>query len=281
MLLMNNGLIFKRLGAYFIDFLVIFLLNSAIAYIGFINPKYEEYKVVSEEYTQVLDDYYEKKIDINDFNAKAKDMAYDLNRTGYVYIISDVVITFLYFGLFQSITKGQTLGKKLMNIKVVSAKEKDLKWYNYFIRAFILNGVILNLLTFVAVWCSKDMYYKICNVATNVDYLLMIVIFLMIMLSKDGRGLHDVLAGTKVIDVRIENDKVKEAEVKVIDKENDEEIKEKVKEIEENTKNNEVKKITLKTNKNSEKGKIKPSQSINKNSKSSKTKKQGSKSIKK
>lgn len=277
---MNNGLIFKRLGAYFIDFLVIFLLNSAIAYVGFINPKYEEYKVVSEEYTQVLDDYYEKKIDINDFNAKAKDMAYDLNRTGYVYIISDVVITFLYFGLFQSITKGQTLGKKLMNIKVVSAKEKDLKWYNYFIRAFILNGVILNLLTFVAVWCSKDMYYKICNVATNVDYLLMIVIFLMIMLSKDGRGLHDVLAGTKVIDVRIENDKVKEAEVKVIDKENDEEIKEKVKEIEENTKNNEVKKITSKTNKNSEKGKIKPSQSINKNSKSSKTK-QGSKSIKK
>lgn len=278
---MNNGLIFKRLGAYFIDFLVIFLLNSAIAYIGFINPKYEEYKVVSEEYTQVLDDYYEKKIDINDFNAKAKDMAYDLNRTGYVYIISDVVITFLYFGLFQSITKGQTLGKKLMNIKVVSAKEKDLKWYNYFIRAFILNGVILNLLTFVAVWCSKEMYYKICNVATNVDYLLMIVIFLMIMLSKDGRGLHDVLAGTKVIDVRIENDKVKEAEVKVIDKENDEEIKEKVKEIEENTKNNEVKKITSKTNKNSEEGKIKPSQSINKNSKSSKTKKQGSKSIKK
>lgn len=278
---MNNGLIFKRLGAYFIDFLVIFLLNSAIAYVGFINPKYEEYKVVSEEYTQVLDDYYEKKIDINDFNAKAKDMAYDLNRTGYVYIISDVVITFLYFGLFQSITKGQTLGKKLMNIKVVSAKEKDLKWYNYFIRAFILNGVILNLLTFVAVWCSKEMYYKICNVATNVDYLLMIVIFLMIMLSKDGRGLHDVLAGTKVIDVRIENDKVKEAEVKVIDKENDEEIKEKVKEIEENTKNNEVKKITSKTNKNSEEGKIKPSQSINKNSKSSKTKKQGSKSIKK
>lgn len=278
---MNNGLIFKRLGAYFIDFLVIFLLNSAIAYIGFINPRYDEYKVVSEEYTQMLDDYYEKKIDINDFNAKAKDMAYDLNRTGYVYIISDVVITFLYFGLFQSITKGQTLGKKLMNIKVVSAKEKDLKWYNYFIRAFILNGVILNLFTFVAVWFSKDMYYKIYNVATNIDYLLMIVIFLMIMLSKDGRGLHDVLASTKVIDVRIEKDKVKEAEVKVIEKDKDEEIREKVSVIEENTKNSEVKKkITAKTSEKKRETTSKTKQSVNKNSKSSKVK-QGSKSTKK
>ena len=45
----------------------------------------------------------------------------------------------------------------------------------------------------------------------------MIIIFLMILFWREGRGLHDILAGTKVIDVRNE-EAVEESleEVKVI-----------------------------------------------------------------
>ncbi len=226
---MKNNVLFRRIGAYFIDIFVVMLINSALTYISFINPRYEEYQKYSEEYNNVLNDYYEKKIDINEFNDKVQDMGYYLNYNGYVYLISDIVIAFLYFGVFQYVTKGQTLGKKLLKIKVVSNKNKNLKLYNYLIRTFILNGVILNLLTLVAICLEKSTYYQVYNVAANIDYILMIVIFLMIMMSPEGRGLHDVLAGTKVIDIKLNDKEVEEAEIKEVVEDTAKDVKEETK----------------------------------------------------
>ena len=54
--------------------------------------------------------------------------------------------------------------------------------------------------------------------ASNFDTILMIILFLMVLFYKEGRGLHDILAGTKVIDVREENLQLEkeEKEVEVI-----------------------------------------------------------------
>ena len=100
-----------------------------------------------------------------------------------------------------------------MGIRIVSNKGNNVKWYQYFIRAFILNGVILNILTLIAVCFKESTYLTIYSAASNFDMILMIILFLMILFYKDGRGLHDILAGTKVVDVRMpleENNREKE-----------------------------------------------------------------------
>ena len=91
-----------------------------------------------------------------------------------------------------------------MNIRIIGNKGQELKLHNYFIRAFILNGIIMNLATLVAICFKESTYLTIYTVASNFDMILTIVIFLMVLFYKDGRGLHDILAGTKVIDVRDE-----------------------------------------------------------------------------
>ena len=53
-------------------------------------------------------------------------------------------------------------------------------------------------------YVKESSFLTILTVASNFDMILMIIIFLMILFYKDGRGLHDILAGTKVIDVRDE-----------------------------------------------------------------------------
>lgn len=200
---MKGNMFLKRLAAYLLDFLIITLISSALVRISFINPRYKEYTETSQKYNNALNDYYKEKININEYTKIVNELNYDLNSTGYVYLIGDIVIAFLYFGVFAYFTKGQTLGKKLMNIKIVSNKENnDLKIYNYFIRTFILNGIIINIITFIAVWFSKKTYYKIAGVAGDLNMILEIIILLMILFNKDGRGLHDVLAGTKVIDLK-------------------------------------------------------------------------------
>ena len=120
---MKGSIIFKRVGAYLIDLMVISLISMAITKISFLNPKYDQYVKYADQYTEVMQKYYEKEITIEEFNNQVKDYSYKLNKTGYVYVISDIVVTFLYFGLFASITKGQTLGKKMLSLRIISNKE--------------------------------------------------------------------------------------------------------------------------------------------------------------
>lgn len=201
---MTSNIPLKRIVAYIIDYLLITLVSTALVYITFINPRYDEYVEASKEYNAVAEQYYKQEITAEEFSEQINDLSYELNSTGYVYTIGNIIIIFLYFGVFVYFTKGQTLGKRIMGIKIVSNKGKELKWYNYFIRAFILNGVILNLCTLIAICFKESTYLKIYSAASNFDLILMIILFLMILFWKDGRGLHDILAGTKVIDVRDE-----------------------------------------------------------------------------
>lgn len=211
---MKSNLALKRVVAYLIDFIIITLISSALTYLTFINPKYEKYEQVSLEYTNLVQDYYDKKIDTNELANKTMDLSYDLSKSGYVYTIGNIVITFLYFGLFASVTKGQTLGKKIMKVKIVNHKGNEAKWYQYFIRTFILNGIILNIVTLIAICFSKETFYTIYSYGNNFDTILLIINFLMIMFQKEGRGLHDLIAGTKVIDLKeVVEEPVEEVEV--------------------------------------------------------------------
>ncbi len=217
---MNNSLIFKRIGAYLIDLLVITLFSMILTKISFINPRYEEYVEVSTKYNEMLNDYYEKKINITEFNSKVSEMSYDMNKSGFVYIIGDIAVIILYFGIYNFASKGKTLGKRIMNLQITSAKDKPLKIYNYLIRCILLNGIIMDIITLIAICFTRETYFEIYSLGSNFNMMLQIIIFLSIMFSVNGRGLHDLIAGTKVINTKVSNEEVV--------KENKEEIKEEV-----------------------------------------------------
>ncbi len=211
---MTNNIAIKRVVAYIIDYILISLISTSLIYITFINPRYDEYYEASSAYNNLVQEYYNKEINAEELTIESRNLSYKINSNGYIYTIGNIVIVFLYYGVFVYFTKGQTLGKKIMGIKVVSNKDKELKLYNYFIRTFILNGVILSILTLIAICFKESTYLNIYTMASNFDMILMIVLFLMVLFNKDGRGLHDILAGTKVIDVRNE----------LISEENNEEV---------------------------------------------------------
>lgn len=202
---MNNSTIFKRIGAYLIDMVIITLIGMAITKLSFINPKYDEYKETSEKYNDMLMDYYDQKIETTDFNNKVRDISYDMNKSGAVFIGCDIVVLILYFGVFAFATHGETLGKKLMGLKIVSSKNKPLKIYNYIIRCIILNGVIMDVVTLIAINFNRNTYYNIYSLGSNLNMLLEVAIFISIMFTASGRGLHDFIAQTQVIDVKRTN----------------------------------------------------------------------------
>jgi len=85
---------------------------------------------------------------------------------------SSIFLSMIYFTYFYS-TSGQTLGKKLLRIKVISSDEDNL---------YFATGII----RYIGYYISA---------------LLVLVGFLMIFFNKEKQGLHDKLAATYVVSV--------------------------------------------------------------------------------
>ena len=102
-----------RLAAYIIDSLIVALIASLFAGITLINPNKEKMEELEEEYTTSTIENF-KNQDYSFFNdSNIENMTYEISYYGIYASVIELVVMFLYFGLFQYYNKGQTIGKKL------------------------------------------------------------------------------------------------------------------------------------------------------------------------
>lgn len=207
----------KRAFAYIIDLMIVVFIIGLFTNIEALNPNYEKYEQAFESYKALI---AESENTNNSQTVKqATNVMYDLNKYSVSTSIINVVVMVLYFGLFQYYNKGQTIGKKLMKIKVVSNDGKKLKLSQVIIRMLIINSVLTSvILTCLISFASKGLYISISKYINMIDATLVSASIIMIMFKNDGRGLHDLLANTKVVYVNNSSETIKEA--KVIEKSN-------------------------------------------------------------
>lgn len=194
----------KRIVAYIIDILIVTVVVSAISMIPRIDPYKKDYEKAYNEYLDIVSDAQ------NENSVDYKDRIIELNYDIYKYRVVSNIISAIslvgYFGILQMVMNGQTVGKKVLKIKVVSNNGKKLNFGNYFLRTLILNNIFFTVINMIAVYILKgsNFYYftYIVNMLQSTIYMILII---MMVLRKDNRGLHDLLAGTKVIDVGSED----------------------------------------------------------------------------
>lgn len=194
----------KRIVAYIIDILIVTVVVSAISMIPRIDPYKKDYEKAYNEYLDIVSDAQ------NENSVDYKDRIIELNYDIYKYRVVSNIISAIslvgYFGILQMVMNGQTVGKKVLKIKVVSNNGKKLNFGNYFLRTLILNNIFFTVINMIAVYILKgsNFYYftYIVNMLQSTIYMILII---MMVLRKDNRGLHDLLAGTKVIDVESED----------------------------------------------------------------------------
>ncbi len=202
---------YKRILAYLID---VFIVSFFGVLLGYFIPVSDEYKTANEELASVISDYEEEKIDKNAYLEKANELSYTINKESLTMTVITIVIYIIYFVVVPYYYNGQTLGKKIMKLKVISNKDKKLSMNNYLIRALIVDSILSNVIGVVAILLlSKSAYLTTYNFVSNFFMYLNIITFAMILFSKDGRGLHDILAGTKVVVIDSDGNIVPEAQV--------------------------------------------------------------------
>lgn len=240
-------IVLKRVMAYIIDVLIFSIVLTPIINWSVINPYIDEYTENYSQYTELIEQANAGEIDTetDEYKDKIVDLNYNINKYKVISSSISVVGFILYFAVLQWALKGQTIGKKIMKIRVVANKEdKKLNVGNYILRSLILNNIIFSIILIIGVYIFKAPgYYTLSMVVSYLQLLVMSLIMLMVVLRKDYRGLHDFVAGTKVIDLAVpvqdetslEKEKVEEKQVI--------EVKEKVKKEEvKKTSNNKSKK---------------------------------------
>ena len=188
---------FPRLVAYIIDVTLVSIVCSGIL---FLFPKNENYSKYLKEYQEVQTNFIDNKIEADEYIHKVADITYDIDYSNVLSMIVEVVLLILYFIVFQFYNKGQTFGKKLMKLRVVNNNGNELTLNQVTCRALIIDSILINLFMIAALLFSGRNYYYYASLSLQI--LSGIIIFftlMMIFFRKDGRGLHDVVTGTKVI----------------------------------------------------------------------------------
>lgn len=233
-------IIFKRLIAYIIDIIIVSLVATLLTSNNYINKDYNKYQETYKEYekyatnykdfisdleelkiSELKDEYknynkYLENIDSEElsekdikkikteskkeYKEKLKNYSYKLSKLSIIQKVISILCILLYFVVFQYYFNGQTLGKKLMKLHVVSNNGNTLTIENYFIRSLILNELIINIISIICILTlNKSSYIMYNEIIYYVTYVLEMTIIFMIMFDKNNRGLHDYASNTIVI----------------------------------------------------------------------------------
>lgn len=188
---------FPRLVAYVIDIILVSIVCTGIM---FLVPENENYDKYMKEYEQIQTDYIESKIDAEEYFNKSMNVVYDIDYSNVIPMIIEVVLIILYFIVFQFYNKGQTFGKKLMKLRVISTNSDKLSLNQVTYRSLIINSIFVDILIIGSLlFLGRNYYYYASLVLQVISSIIIIATLIMILFRKDGRGLHDVISSTKVI----------------------------------------------------------------------------------
>ena len=193
---------YKRILAFIIDFLLVAILSAIVMYAVPHNDKYNE---TLENSTNLRKMIYESEEPLS--NKELMEISNELTYDSYKYGMLEngitIVIMISYFTLFTYFFHGQTIGKKLIKTQVVSVDGKEPSLLSSFGRSIFITRSFGDIVTLILVLSMKKptfikSYYYIDMVLT----VLWVACPIVAIWRQDGRGLHDLIGGTKVIDKR-------------------------------------------------------------------------------
>ena len=186
----------QRLVAFIIDILLVSSVVSLIT-IPFVNEK--DTKKFTKSATELVEKFSNNEISNEEFIEENKELSYNMARSTGIVSLVTIIMNILYFVVYQLYNKGQTVGKRLMKIKIKS-DDGELFMNQMIFRAFIANFILVDLISFVfMVFASKDMYFYATGIFQGIQYLIVIISVFMVLTRKDGCSIHDKLMHTKVV----------------------------------------------------------------------------------
>lgn len=203
----------KRISAYILDSLILLMLVSFLITPIQLNDKkvFTEFKEHSKKILDVTADYI-KVVSSNDvkksleLEKKVKSLGENSKKLQYkhrysLYFLSQkiltVLLTIVYFVIFPLFNNGQTLFKKIFKIKV----EYDTILKYLLREEMARNFVLISLILYFIASFNYSLFSLYLGYITPITLSFMIINFIVFLVNKDNKALHDIIAGTNVVEV--------------------------------------------------------------------------------
>ena len=190
---------FERLCSYLLDTLIVSFIFSLIC-LGFGNYTSSTEEAMLELENKLL----ESSITAEEYLEGYQDLLYDYQKENVLQSGISVALTIAYFVVFQYMNKGQTIGKKLLKIRVVDKDTKEpISIFKGLIRSFIVFSILSGTLCILFLYVfNRDSYFISYSSLLFIEGIFTIITMICVLYKKDGRGLHDMMANTIVLKER-------------------------------------------------------------------------------
>lgn len=189
----------KRFTAFILDMIIVSMITSLLTLPIPTNNNAEK---LSDELQKSTEEYTTGKIDMKTYINRSADISYDMSKENGLSTIIYIAVLILYFVVYQGISNGITIGKRLLKIKVVKIDDSELTMNDLLLRSSLNNLFLVETISIcITMFCNKNMYLALTGSIEFIFYSFMFISAIMILSRKDKRGLHDIIAKTKVVEI--------------------------------------------------------------------------------
>ena len=192
-----KALFSQRFVAFMID---LFLVSALTTLVTTFIPTNGTIDKLYDQQTKIIENYTSQKITMEEYVNQLVDISYDIAKQTGIATLVGIAISLLYYVLYVYKNDGQTIGKKMMKIKIKNKNDDQLTMNDLLFRTMILQGTLVSIIGFCTIlFLDKDTYLATNSLLNLVQYSVLLVSFFLIAFTKEKQGLHDKLVGTIVV----------------------------------------------------------------------------------
>ncbi len=192
----KKALFLQRFLAFLIDMMLVSLIASII-YTPFMNR--ERLEKIEKQELELIEQAKSADFDSDVYIEQYASIYYKSARESGLLSLITISISLFYFVVYQIMKNGQTIGKRLLHIRVIS-EIGELTVNQMIFRSFLANYILLSLLNFIfMLFLKNNIYFYVSGLFSLIQLIIVVISAFMIMNRKDGLAIHDKLVHTVVI----------------------------------------------------------------------------------
>jgi len=193
----NNTTFFKRAGAFILD---AFIFSLIFGIFTMIIPESNNVANLNGQLSLLSENFLNNEVSTSVYLNQYAGIIHSLDKELFLTNLFNLVLMIGYFAILPFYYNGQTLGKKILKIKVVK-DSGELTMNDLIIRNVVINGFLFSLIGFAVIFITSDVaYFTIISILGIIEFLLVIISVFMILYRHDKKGLHDLWCKTSVVE---------------------------------------------------------------------------------